>query len=145
MRPEQCRRVDPVTRKRTWRSNACVRPKVKFQRYRKGVATLYIMPTFSLCCLSLCRDRLRKTTGYSQAPPQVNTGPPMWKVFYSLIKWDSELPPLPYLAISLHDNQLMHVQRASGNAPYSNPDKGYGGIHHTPWITAHWHLLLASS
>lgn len=50
------------------------------------------------------------------------------RVFYSLIKWDSTLPPRSHLAISLHDNQLMHVQTPSGNAPYNNPDKGYGGI-----------------
>lgn len=49
-------------------------------------------------------------------------------VFYSLIKWDSTLPPYSHLAVSYHDNQLMHVQTPSGNAPYNNPDKGYGGI-----------------
>lgn len=50
------------------------------------------------------------------------------RLFYSLIKWDSTLPPRSHLAVSLHDNQLMHVQTPSGNAPYNNPDKGFGGI-----------------
>ncbi len=50
------------------------------------------------------------------------------RLFYSLIKWDSTLPPRSHLAVSLHDNQLMHVQTPSGNAPYNNPDKGYRGI-----------------
>lgn len=50
------------------------------------------------------------------------------RVFYSLIKWDSTLPPHSHLAVSYNDNQLMHVQTPSGNAPYNNPDKGYRGI-----------------
>lgn len=39
------------------------------------------------------------------------------RLFYSLIKWHSTLPPHSHLAVSLHDNQLMHVQTPSGNAP----------------------------
>lgn len=50
------------------------------------------------------------------------------RLFYSLIKWDSTPPPCSHLAVSLHDNQLMHVQTPSGSAPYNNPDKGYRGI-----------------
>lgn len=48
------------------------------------------------------------------------------RLFYSLIKWDWTPPPQSHLSLSLHDNQLMHVQTPSGNAPDNNLDKGYG-------------------
>lgn len=32
------------------------------------------------------------------------------RLFYSLINWDSTPPPCSHLSVSLHDNQLMHVQ-----------------------------------
>lgn len=58
------------------------------------------------------------------------------RLFYSLIKWDSTLPPCSHLSVSLHDNQLMHVQTRSGNAPYNNPDKGYRGNSAKHWSAA---------
>lgn len=50
------------------------------------------------------------------------------RLFYSLIKRDPTLPPYSHLAVSLNDNQLMHVMTPRGNAPYNNPDKGNVGF-----------------
>lgn len=133
---------DTVTKKKSRELSACVGSKTKLNRYgNRAASMLYmcfdlpchtqIMPTILPRCLLLCCDRLRETTGYSRAPPQVNTVLPIClvgRLFYSLVKWDSTLPPRSHLAVSLHDNQLMHVQTPSGNAPFSNPDKGYRGI-----------------
>lgn len=43
------------------------------------------------------------------------------RLFYSLIKWDSTPPPHSHLSLSLHDNQLMHVQTPPGSATYNIP------------------------
>lgn len=58
------------------------------------------------------------------------------RLFYSLIKWDSTPPPHTHLSVSLHDNQLMHVQTPSGSATYNNPDKGYRGYSAKGWSVA---------
>lgn len=42
-------------------------------------------------------------------------------LFYSLIKWDSTPPPHSHLSLSLHDNQLMHVQTPPGSATNNIP------------------------
>lgn len=53
------------------------------------------------------------------------------RLFYSLIKWDSTPPPHSHLSLSLHDNQLMHVQTPPGSATYNIPahtkKRGRGG------------------
>lgn len=58
------------------------------------------------------------------------------RLFYSLIKWDSTLPPHTHLSVSLHDNQLMHVQTPLGSATHNNPDKGYRGYSAKGWSAA---------
>lgn len=52
------------------------------------------------------------------------------RLFYSLIKWDSTPLPHSHLSLSLHDNQLMHVQTPPGSTTYNIPvhkKKVWGG------------------
>lgn len=78
------------------------------------------MPPFFTHCFFFCSDRWRETSSYSRHHCRsiwLSLSAFSGGLFYSLINWDLTSPPCLHLSVSLHDNQLTHVQTPSGNPP----------------------------
>lgn len=80
----------------------------------------HLIPPFFTHCFFFCGNRWRETSSYSQCHYSsiwLSLSAFSGGLFYSFINWD--LTPLPrlHLSISLHDNQLTHVQTPSGKTP----------------------------
>ena len=70
-------------------------------------------------------DRWRETSSYSRHHCRsiwLSLSAFSGGLFYSLINWDLTPPPRLHLSVSLHDNQLMHVQTPPGDSPSSTKE-----------------------
>lgn len=84
-----------------------------------------MMPPVFRHCFFFCSDRWRETSSYSRHPRRsiwLSLSAFSGGLFYSLINWDLTPPPRLHLSVSLHDNQLTHVQTPSGNPPSSSKE-----------------------
>lgn len=147
-RREHHRREDTVTERKSWESSAMWDQHYRDMAKEQSLSYACVLTFFvihkschpSFCIVSHCAviDWGRQLVIHEHHRRSIRFSLSAFngRLFYSLIKWDSTLPPRSHLSLSLHDNQLMHVQTPPGSATYNNPDKGYRGNSAKHWSAA---------